>query len=72
MPLLTCTKLDCADSPPVAAKKVRKGATMMEYLMMISLIIVVCLIAIGFLGTSNNTNMSSSSNSITKFLKKGS
>ncbi len=53
-------------------KSVRRGATVLEYLMMISLILVVCLVAIGFLGTSNSANMSSSSTSISKSLKKGS
>ena len=42
------------------AKEPRRGVTAMEYLMMLSLIIVVCLVAIGYLGTSNNANMSSS------------
>jgi uncharacterized protein (UPF0333 family) len=54
-----------------AAKDARRGVTAMEYLMMISLIIVVCLIAIGYLGSSNNTNMSSSATSITNAMKKG-
>lgn len=56
----------------VATRTGRRGTTLMEYLMMISLIVVVCLVAIGYLGTSNNTNMSNSANAITKAIKKGS
>jgi hypothetical protein len=40
--------------------------------MMISLIIVGCLIGIGYLGTANDGNMSYSSDNISKYLKKGS
>jgi uncharacterized protein (UPF0333 family) len=54
-----------------AAKGSRRGVTAMEYLMMISLIIVVCLIAIGYLGSANNTNISSSATSISNAVKKG-
>jgi Flp pilus assembly pilin Flp len=53
------------------ARTKRKGATMMEYLMMISLILTVCLSAIGYLGGSNNASMSNSSNKINKSLNKG-
>jgi 1,4-dihydroxy-2-naphthoate octaprenyltransferase len=55
----------------VARRLGRRGTTMMEYLMMISLIVVFCLIAISFLGTSNNGDMSSSANAINKAMKKG-
>ena len=55
----------------VAKKQTRRGVTAMEYLMMISLIVVVCLIAIGYLGGANNGNMSRSSNAIDKAIKKG-
>lgn len=37
--------------------------------MMISLIVVVCLIAIGYLGTANSGNMNSSAKSIAKAVK---
>jgi len=67
MPVLTRTN---AAETPVAKKQPRKGATLMEYLMMISLIIVVCLVAVGYLGTANSNNMSSSSSSIDKAIKK--
>jgi len=55
----------------VARRAGRRGTTLMEYLMMISLVVVFCLIAIGFLGGANNGNMSSSANSINKAMKKG-
>lgn len=67
MPLLTRTP----DEATLAKKQRRRGATLMEYLMMISLIIVVALIAIGYLGTANNANMTHSSDSISKSIKKG-
>ena len=75
MPVLTRTNVNhtpSADAMPALSKKARRGVTAMEYLMMISLIVVVCLVAIGYLGTSNNANMSNSSTAITKSLKKGS
>ncbi len=49
----------------------RRGATMMEYLMMISLIVVVCLIGIGYFGEQTNATATSTSNAINKSLKKG-
>jgi hypothetical protein len=55
----------------VTKKEKRRGVTAMEYLMMLSLIVVVCLVAIGYLGSANNNNMNSSSNSINKAIKKG-
>ena len=67
MPVLTCTN---STEAPIVQKQTRRGATLMEYLMMISLIIVVCLVAVGYLGTSNNNNMTSSSDAITKSIKK--
>jgi uncharacterized protein (UPF0333 family) len=67
--MLLLTRANLLEDSP--ARPRRRGTTMMEYLMMISLIVVVCLIAIGYLGTSNNTNMTSSANAITKSLKKG-
>lgn len=53
-------------------RRPRRASTMMEYLLVISLILVACLIAIGFLGDVNNGNMTGSANSINKSLKKGS
>jgi Flp pilus assembly pilin Flp len=61
-----------SDADPANSRKTRRGVTAMEYLMMISLIVVVCLIAIGYLGGSNNGNMSYSATSINSSLKKGS
>ncbi len=55
-----------------APRQVRHGTTLMEYLMMISLIIVVALVAVGYLGTSNNANMTNSATAISKSIKKGS
>jgi Flp pilus assembly pilin Flp len=54
----------------VPAKEPRRGVTAMEYLMMLSLIIVVCLVAIGYLGNTNNNKMSSSSTAISNSIKK--
>lgn len=56
----------------LARKQKRRGVTAMEYLMMISLIVVACLVAIGYLGGQNNANMSSSSTAIDKAMKKSS
>ena len=75
MPVLTRTNVNLtpnAEVRPALYKRLRRGVTAMEYLMMISLIVVVCLVAIGYLGTANNANMSHSSNAISKSLKKGS
>ena len=71
MPVLTRTRPECDVDEPLQ-RKTRRGATLMEYLMMVSLIITVCLVAIGYLGGSNNNNMSYSSKQINKSLKKGS
>ena len=68
--MLLLTRANLLEDSP--ARPRRRGTTMMEYLMMISLIVVVCLVAIGYLGTANNANMSYSSSSISKSLKKGS
>jgi Tfp pilus assembly protein FimT len=51
------------------AKEPRRGVTAMEYLMMLSLIIIVCLVAVSYLGNTNNTNMSNSATSISKSIK---
>jgi uncharacterized protein (UPF0333 family) len=75
MPVLTRTNVNhtpTADAKPALARKSRRGATLMEYLMMISLIVVVCLVGIGYVGTSNSGNMNASSTAIGKALKKGS
>ena len=75
MPVLTRTNLDRpshVDGKGVLLKRTRRGTTLMEYLMMISLIIVVCLVGIGYFGTSNSASLSSSSNAINKSLNKGS
>lgn len=69
MPVLTRTTSSTSDA--VAKPRRRWGVTAMEYLMMISLILVVCLIAIGYFGGNNSGNMSGSSNAINKAMKKG-
>jgi Flp pilus assembly pilin Flp len=69
--MLVTTDANVLDNQPVANARRRPGATLMEYLMMLSLIIVVCLVAIGYLGTSNKTNMGSSATAINNSLKKG-
>lgn len=68
MPLLTRTN---STEAAVATKQKRRGVTAMEYLMMLSLIVVACLVAIGYLGNANNTSMNASSNAINKSIKKG-
>ncbi len=73
MPVLTCKNVnDAPEAAPALSGQARRGVTAMEYLMMISLIVVVCLVAIGYLGGSNNGNMSYSATSINSSLKKGS
>jgi uncharacterized protein (UPF0333 family) len=42
----------------------RRGTTAMEYLFMLSLIIVVAMIGIGYLGQSTKANLQNSSNTI--------
>jgi uncharacterized protein (UPF0333 family) len=68
MPLLTH-----ADSTQatIAKKQTRRGAAVMEYVMMLSLIFVACMVAIGYLGTSSSGSISSSSNAINNSLQNG-
>ena len=66
MLLLTRDQQPEADDRTPETKTKRPGATLMEYVMMLSLIITVCLVAIGYLGTSNNASMNTSSNAIEK------
>jgi hypothetical protein len=68
MPLLTH-----ADSTQatIAKKQSRRGTTLMEYVMMLSLIFVACMVGIGYLGTSNSGNLSNSSNAINNSLQNG-
>ena len=68
MPVLT----PAPDTETTLTQKPRRGVTAMEYLMVISLIVVACLVAIGYLGGANNGNMSYSASSISNSLKKGS
>jgi Flp pilus assembly pilin Flp len=75
MPLLTRThppQDEEAGQAHAMTRRSRCGATLMEYLMMLSLIVVVCLVGIGYVGTSNSGNMNASSTAIGKALKKGS
>lgn len=71
MSVLTRTQLVNTEAS-LSPKRRRKGATALEYLMMMSLIIVVCLAAIGYLGTANSANLNTSSNKISTSLKKSS
>jgi Tfp pilus assembly protein PilW len=57
---------------PADRPRKRRGATMMEYLMMISLIVTVCLVGIGYFGSKTNELATSASQSINKSLNKGS
>jgi uncharacterized protein (UPF0333 family) len=56
----------------VRKQRNRRGATAMEYLMVLSLIVVFCLIAVGYVGGVNNNNMTGSAGAINKAVKKGS
>ena len=69
---MTLLKCDATNGSPGMKKERRRGTTMMEYLVMISMIVVVCLVAIGYLGGVNNGSMSNSSSAINKAMKKGS
>ena len=68
MILLTRNPHDAKPAP----KQPRRGATAMEYLMMLSLIIVVALVGIGYFGNAANNVTTSASNAISKAVKKGS
>ena len=60
------------ESTPMPRKQRRRGTTLMEYLMMISLIITVCLVGIGYFGSSTSGGLGHSATQINKSLKKGS
>ena len=59
------------DATP-APKQTRKGTTAMEYLMMLSLIIVVALVGVGYFGTATNNVTKAASDAISKSVKKSS
>lgn len=58
-------------SIPHAEERTRRGATLLEYLVMISFVLVVCLIAVGVVGKANNASMSNSASAIEKATVKG-
>jgi Tfp pilus assembly protein FimT len=78
MPLLTCTNVP-ADLPQnedaipdtLFRPYGRRGVTAMEYLMALSLIIVVAMIGVGYFGNMTNSSLTATSNSISKSMKKG-
>jgi hypothetical protein len=61
---------DGADESAISQRG-RRGTTAMEYLMMISLIVVIALTGIGYFGGMTNNVASNASNAITKSIKKG-
>lgn len=58
-------------SVPCAEERARRGATLLEYLVMISFVLVVCLIAVGVVGKANNASMTSSASAIENATVKG-
>ena len=64
--------IDDNKEPSPDKPRKRRGATMMEYLMMISLIVTVCLVGIGYFGSKTNDLATSASQAINKSLNKGS
>ena len=64
------TRTNSTEEP--TKKQGRRGATMMEYLVVVSMIVVVCLVAIGYIGGFNNNSLTGSASAIGKSLKKGS
>ncbi len=68
MPLLTQAG---SAQATIAKKQARRGTTLMEYVMMLSLIFVACMVGIGYLGTSNSGSLSNSSNAINNSLQNG-
>ncbi|MBI2806476.1 MAG: hypothetical protein HYX68_15960 [Planctomycetes bacterium] len=58
------------ESPEVSTQaRARRGATLMEYLMMLSLIITVCIIGVGYFGMKTNEVSSAASSAISKSVK---
>jgi len=57
------------DQTTAAEKRTRRGTTLMEYLMMISLILTVCLVGIGYFGSKTNDMATSAAKAINKSMK---
>jgi hypothetical protein len=55
-----------ASVPSLATKRKRRGATMMEYLFVLSFIGVVCIVGIGYFGSETNNLTQSTSSAINK------
>lgn len=60
------------DQTQVAKKHERRATTLLEYVMVVSLIITVCLVGIGFFGSENNKLTDATGAAINKSLNKGS
>ena len=58
-----------ADATTAPEKRTRRGTTLMEYLMMISLILAVCLVGIGYFGSKTNDMATSAAKAINKSMK---
>lgn len=71
--LVTCIPSDRSDSEPVAGQPPRRrGATVMEYVMMLSLIVTVAMVGIGYFGGQTGLLTKSNTDALSKSLKKGS
>ena len=57
-----------ASAPSLATKRKRRGATMMEYLFVLSFIGVVCIVGIGYFGSETNNLTQNASTAINKSL----
>jgi hypothetical protein len=76
-----CTKTEAIAGFEVAATcvtpetpvptRARRGTTVMEYVLILSLIVSVCLVAVGYFGQSNSTVSSGVSDSLSKSMNKG-
>jgi hypothetical protein len=61
----------CAGVNAPIAPRTRRGTTVMEYVLILSLIVSVCLVGVGYLSQSNSTVSSGVSDSLSKSMNKG-